>query len=259
MEEKRRLLAFVLNQPIASTYLSPQLNAEQQKRYEELCARLETGEPLAYVMGSAEFWSLHLKVTPEVLIPRPETELLVDITLSSFAAHRKIKALELGTGSAAIAIALKKERPNWEIVAVDKSVAALNIAKYNAEQYQTPIQFFESDWFNVFENQKFDLILSNPPYIAEGDPHLKGSIRFEPELALKSGLDGLKDLARIIKTAPQFLNPQGYLLLEHGYDQGEVVQELLLQNGYHSIKRFKDVFGNERAVRAKASVAFFQY
>ena len=250
MDQKRHLISYVLGQPISATYLNPKLNSNQQIRYDDLCQRLDSGEPLAYLLGSAEFWSLTLKVTPDVLIPRPETELLVEQALSRFPEKSTIHVLELGTGSGTISIALKKERPHWKITATDKSSAALAIAKHNAETHQTDIEFVESDWFQSVERQEFDLILSNPPYIAEDDPHLLGEIRYEPQMALQSGNDGLRDLRFIIQHAQEHLITDGILLLEHGYDQGLAVQQLLKKQGYQTVQTLKDIFGNDRVSSA---------
>ncbi len=258
MQDSRHLLAHVLGQPLSSTYLDPVLTTEQKKRYQLLHHRLLEGEPLAYLIHSAEFWSLTLKITPDVLIPRPETELLIEQALGLCSPKSSIQVLELGTGSGAISIALKKERPTWEITALDKSPKALEIAKYNAQRHNTEIQFWESDWFNVFDQapshstkssqspQRFDLIISNPPYIPEKDPHFEGSIKYEPLMALASGSDGLRDLKIIISKSREFLKPEGLLLLEHGYDQGAAVQELFRLNHYHNIKTIKDLYGNDR-------------
>jgi release factor glutamine methyltransferase len=247
VKEKRHLLAHVLQQPVSQTYLNPTLSESEQAEYEALVARLDEGEPLAYLLGSAEFWSLSFKVTPEVLIPRPETELLVEKALAIFPVPGPIKVLELGTGSGAISIALKKERPYWEILAIDKSPTALLVAKENARQNAVALSFLESDWFHAISpEEKFDLIVSNPPYLANNDPHLEGSIRYEPSLALVSGKTGLEALKRIIQESQHFLNPSGKLLLEHGYDQGTAVQTLLRESGYKDIQTFEDVFGNDR-------------
>jgi release factor glutamine methyltransferase len=249
MNEKRHLLAHVLNQSLSATYFAPPLTLEQQALYQNLCDRLDQGEPLAYLINSAEFWSLPLKITPDVLIPRPETELLIEQALALFNPELSIQVLELGTGSGAISIALKKERPDWEIIAIDKSPKALEVARHNADTHETFIQFFESDWFNQVNQitqQKFDLIISNPPYIPDQDPHFQGSIKYEPLMALASGSDGLKDLKIIISKSREFLKPKGLLLLEHGYDQGFAVQELLRLNHYQNIKTMKDLFKNDR-------------
>jgi release factor glutamine methyltransferase len=253
MNEKRHLLAHILNQPLSTTYLAPTLTVQQQELYAALCTRLDQGEPLAYLIGSQEFWSLKLRITPDVLIPRPETELLVETVLAYSAEFQpqKLKVLELGVGSGAISIALKKERPHWEITALDKSPSALAVAQENAKIHQIEIRFLASDWFSCLSTKpgnptKFEIIISNPPYISEQDPHLQGSISYEPQMALQSGPDGLKDLRIIIQESSNFLTQGGTLFLEHGYDQGPAVQALLKHHGYQKIQTLKDIFGNDR-------------
>jgi release factor glutamine methyltransferase len=250
VKEARYLLSHILGIPLSATYLNPSLTVEQQEAYQTLLDRRLKGEPLAYLIQSTEFWSLNLKITRDVLIPRPETELLVEQALHLIEPRRlPMNILELGTGSGAIAIALKKERPDWQVVAVDKSPAALAIAKENANTHQADILFFESDWFSEVPHrtsEKFDLIVSNPPYIAEQDPHFQGSIRYEPRIALASGLDGLKDLTNIVSKSREYLKPNGLLLLEHGYDQAEAVRSLLKRHHYQNIATVQDLFGNDR-------------
>jgi release factor glutamine methyltransferase len=205
-------------------------------------ARRRAGEPVSYITGWREFYGLALRVTPEVLIPRPETERLVELALERLPAPARV--LELGTGSGAIAIALATERPGLGIVATDVSKAALALARRNARDHGVEIAFVLSDWFDALGPEQFDLIVSNPPYVAAGDAHLeRGDVRFEPRLALVGGGDGLACIREIAVRAQNRLRPGGWLLMEHGYDQKDRCVELLLELGYADVGDFRDLAG----------------
>lgn len=247
------LLGFALNQSdvFLRTWPDASLDSAQLDIFCALVKRRERGEPVAYILGQKQFWSLDLKVTADTLIPRPETELLVEQVLH-LAAQRPVDTLlELGTGSGAIAIALAsefaKQSGNTKIIATDISQRALSIAKENAEQHQQSIEFIQSDWFDSIAQQQFDLIVSNPPYIERADRHLsQGDVRFEPLTALVSGDNGLQAIGHIIQTARKWLKPGGGLLLEHGYNQAEAVRYLFSENGYCQVGSLKDLSQNER-------------
>jgi len=224
------------------------LNVVQQDTFVVLLQRRMRGEPIAHILGEREFFGLNLKVTPATLIPRPDTELIVELALKRVPQAQPCRVLDMGTGSGAIALAIAKNKPNVEVVAVDASQAALSVAIENARRLNIPnVSFLHSDWFSALDDQRFDIILSNPPYIASGDIHLsQGDLRFEPLLALASGADGLDDIRRIISAAPQHLASNGWLLLEHGYDQAGSVRELLAQRGFVEVFSEKDIAGIER-------------
>jgi release factor glutamine methyltransferase len=241
------LLAHVLAKPKSYliTWPEAELSEDQCNRFNDLVEQRATGTPLAYLTGVKSFWDMELKVSPAVLIPRPETELLVECALSRLfpGAH----VLELATGSGAIACALAGERPDIVITATDISVEALKIAEGNAQQHHLKnIDFILSDWFTALEGQVFDLIIANPPYLAETDPHLSTDIRFEPRSALVSGKNGDEDYLAIIAQAALHLKPQGSILLEHGAEQGSRVRELLNTHYFSEIFTAKDLAGLER-------------
>ncbi|WP_020395949.1 peptide chain release factor N(5)-glutamine methyltransferase [Thiolinea disciformis] len=244
------LLMQVLNKPRSYLFTWPEvsLNQEQYTAFERLIEQRAKGMPVAYLIGYREFWGMALKVTADTLIPRPETELLVELALALLAPHQAFKVLDLGTGTGAIALAIAKERPQAQVLAVDSSPAALAVAQDNANQLGlTTIQFLQSDWFSAIPKQAFDLIMSNPPYIPDQDPHLQqGDVRFEPRSALSSGHDGLNALRTICRNAPQFLAPHAWLLLEHGYDQGRAVTDLLRHTGFQKVTCHKDLAGQDR-------------
>ena len=205
-------------------------------------ARRRAGEPVSYITGWREFYGLALRVPPEVLIPRPETERLVELALERLPAPARV--LELGTGSGAIAIALATERPGLGIVATDVSKAALAVARQNALRHGLEIEFVLSDWFEALGPGRFDLIVANPPYVAAGDAHLeRGDVRFEPRLALVGGEDGLDCIRKIAADAQTRLRAGGWLLLEHGHDQKDRCVELLLELGYADVSDFQDLAG----------------
>jgi len=216
--------------------------------YEQCLVRRLNGEPVAYIVGTREFYGHRLMVNADVLIPRPETELLVEQALARIEPGDAAQVLELGTGSGAIALAVALARPNARVCAVDKRIAALHVAQENSRQLAaTNIELVQSDWWTQLPPQCFDLILSNPPYIAEQDPHLKqGDVRFEPLSALAAGQDGLDDLRHIIAEAPNWLNAGGWLVLEHGYDQGAAVRSLLNSAGFAMVETHRDLAGLDR-------------
>lgn len=226
------------------------LDEAQARRYEALLARRLEGEPMAYLVGHREFMGHRFAVEPGVLIPRPETELLVETALDELACRGKERprVLDLGTGSGAIAVSLALARPDARVVATDVSEAALGVARRNAQALGARVDFLRGSWFEALEGQPpFDLIVSNPPYIRSGDPHLaQGDLRFEPIGALTDGADGLDALARIAGQAPRWLSPGGALWVEHGHEQAPDVRRLLHEAGFKQIRSFKDLAGIER-------------
>jgi release factor glutamine methyltransferase len=223
-------------------------DARQIAEFEALLARRRAGEPVAHIVGEREFWSLSLTVDAATLVPRPETELLVE-TVLALELPGDARVLDLGTGSGAIALALGSERPHWRITATDASGAALEVARANARQLGLErIRFQHGDWFlAVAGATRFDLIVGNPPYIPEQDPHLRrGDLRFEPRSALASGRDGLDDIRRITRDAPDYLSGGGWLWLEHGFDQGPAVADLLRERGFHAVTTHRDLAGHAR-------------
>lgn len=244
------LLQQVLNVPRAwlLAHSEHYPNETEHMHYQELLQRRLRGEPVAYLLGEREFFGLMFTVTPATLIPRPETELLVELALSHIPQQSFYRVLDLGTGSGAIALALAHARPDVEVLGCDASTTALAVAHANAQQLGVAnAAFIHSDWFEAFTTQKFNIIVSNPPYIAAGDPHLaRGDVRFEPISALVSGGDGLHDIRHIAAHAPDHLEPGGWLLLEHGYDQAAQVSELLLQAGFDEVFSACDLAGIER-------------
>jgi release factor glutamine methyltransferase len=214
--------------------------------FHNFCQRRLNGEPVAYIVGSKPFFGLDLQVDKRVLVPRPDTETLVEWTLTFNAAN---KILDMGTGSGAIALALKSARPDWQITALDASPDALDVAQNNAKRLNLNVNFLQSSWFDSLKSDTsqptFDLIVSNPPYIVEGDWHM-AALAHEPKQALTSGADGLDDIRQIILQSPDFLTSGGWLLLEHGYDQAVAVRDLLTQRGFAQVQSQKDLAGLER-------------
>ncbi|OZA28567.1 MAG: protein-(glutamine-N5) methyltransferase, release factor-specific [Hydrogenophilales bacterium 17-64-11] len=212
-----------------------------------LLTRRLAGEPIAYLVGAREFYGRPFEVSPAVLIPRPDTELLVELALAHMPPSQAVEVLDLGTGSGCIAITLALERPLARVTALDRSPAALAVARRNAARLDAHVEFLSSDWFAALGGRRFDLIVGNPPYIAAGDPHLgRGDIRFEPLAALAAGGDGLDDLRRLTATACAHLKPGGALLLEHGYDQADAVQALLRASGFQRPRSWTDLSGIRR-------------
>lgn len=234
------------------------VDEQAQHIFATLLERRVAGEPIAYLLGYQEFWSLSLKVTPDTLIPRPETEGLVELALKKLPLNLSHRVVDLGTGSGAIALALATERPDWRIVATDDSDAALAVAQHNAQVFQlNQIDFFSGFWCSALPaNERFAAIVSNPPYIAHGDAHLQqGDLRFEPKTALVSGREGLDDLQHIISTAQSHLAENGWLLLEHGYQHSVAVCDLLSTHGYTQVESFRDLAGQLRYSVGKRSVS----
>ncbi|WP_350283205.1 peptide chain release factor N(5)-glutamine methyltransferase [Nitrosomonas sp.] len=224
------------------------LSTDQLACFRQMIARRIAGEPVAYLTGERGFYDLVFEVTPDVLIPRPETELLVEMALSKIPSDRKCNILDLGTGSGAIAITLARHRSDACVTAVDFSPGAMAVARRNARMHAVKnIVFVEADWFSGFIREKFDVIVANPPYIAEGDPHLKqGDLRFEPLIALAARDNGLDCIRTIITQAPDYLEPSGWLMLEHGYDQADVCRELLDTAGFTCLFTRPDIAGTDR-------------
>ena len=248
--EAQILLCHVIQQPRAwlAAHDRDLIAPEQAAAFDALLQRRLHGEPIAYILGEREFYSLAFKVTPAVLIPRPETELLVELALERLPAGRTVRVLDLGTGSGAVAVTLALHRPQAEVVAVDRSASALEVARENAQRLGAGnLRLIQSDWFSALDGEKFDLIVSNPPYIAAADPHLtQGDVRFEPPAALASGADGLDDIRTIIKGAASHLKSGGWLLFEHGYDQAAACRELLTQAGFGQVASAADLAGIAR-------------
>ena len=224
------------------------LEANQLEALEALVQRRLNGEPIAYILGSREFYGLQLKTTPATLIPRPDTETLVEAALAKIPQNASLNILDLGTGTGAVALAIASQRPQTKVTAVDASLEALKVATENAQSLNlSNVRLIESNWFSALGGEKFDVIVSNPPYIAKDDEHLKqGDLRFEPLSALASGVDGLDDIRKIIQDAPDYLNPNGWLMLEHGYNQAHAVAALLNARGFSKVAHAKDIAGTLR-------------
>lgn len=215
----------------------------------ECCTqRRVKGEPIAYILGEREFYGLNLAVTSATLIPRPDTETLVEAALSRIPLEQNLHVLDLGTGTGAIALAIAQQRPQAYVTAADASQPALDVAIQNGQQLKlSNVSFISSDWFSKLQQKQFDVIVSNPPYIEDSDPHLQqGDLRFEPISALASGADGLDDIRRILDDCLIHLKPQGWLMLEHGYNQAKAVRELMANTGLVDIETLKDIGGNDR-------------
>jgi release factor glutamine methyltransferase len=249
------LLCEVLHKPRSYLYTWPEraLSEGEHRDYARLLARRQAGEPVAHILGAREFWSLNLKVTAETLIPRPETELLVEAALQRLPASGG-RIADLGTGSGAIALVLASECTGCEVMAVERSAAALAVAEENARQLGIGnVTFLHGSWYEPLKGERFDLIVSNPPYICADDPHLRqGDVRFEPLTALASGADGLDDIRLIIGGAMNHLEAGGWLLLEHGYDQGEAVCALLRAAGFRAVADLADLQGHGRVAVGQA-------
>lgn len=230
------------------TWPEHELSDEQWQQYQQLVERRMAGEPVAYLTGVQGFWTLELMVTADTLVPRPDTELLVEQVLALSDSTTLDKAvLDMGTGTGAIALALASERPRWSITATDIHTATLDVARRNSETLNLPLRLIESAWFGQLTGERFHIIVSNPPYIEERDEHLQGiGVRFEPQRALASGSDGLDAIREIIANAPAHLYEDGWLLLEHGYNQGVVVRALLQARGFTEVRTVQDMGDNDR-------------
>lgn len=250
--EAEMLLAHVLGKGRSYLYTWPdhELDAEQAAAFEALVARREAGEPVAHILGERGFWSLDLKVSTDTLIPRPETELLVEAAQARLAEcdTQPVRIADLGTGSGAIALAIASDCPSCEVVAVERSAGALAVARENAERHRLGnVELLQGSWYEPLAGRRFHLILSNPPYICADDPHLqRGDVRFEPLSALASGADGLDDIRHLVAHAPAHLESGGWLLLEHGWEQGEAVRNLLIAGGFQQVESLLDLEGRER-------------
>ncbi len=248
--EAELLLAHALGRPRGWLYAHADAaaGAAEAARFEALLERRGRGEPVAYLCGRRGFWTLDLMVTPDTLIPRPETERLVELALERLPHSGRVRIADLGTGSGAIALALASERPEALVAATDASPAALAVAGANARAAGLGnVCFHAGDWFAALPGQRFDLVASNPPYVADGDPHLlEGDLRFEPSAALSSGSDGLDAIRRIVADAPAHLSPGGWLLLEHGWAQGAAVRALLQAAGFVEVGTRRDLEERDR-------------
>jgi release factor glutamine methyltransferase len=245
--ERRMLVAHALGMSRVAliTQSDTALDAAQAQRIAILFERRSNGEPIAYLLGLREFHGLDFEVSPSVLIPRADTELLVDLAIERL--PRQGSVLDMGTGSGAIAVAIGASRRDAHVTATDLSDAALTVARRNAARHAVQVRLLRSDWFAAVTNEKFTMIVSNPPYIAAGDPHLaQGDLRFEPVDALTDHHDGLSALRKIIHDASHFLDNDGWLLLEHGYDQADAVRALLNAAQFHEIQSWRDLAGIER-------------
>jgi release factor glutamine methyltransferase len=244
--EKRALLAHALG--VAREYLlahpEAPLAPRALERYARMAQARAAGVPLAYLVGVQEFYGLPMQVTPAVLIPRPDTELLVERALAALPQDAPARVLELGTGSGCVAIALALARPAWQVLATDRSVAALEVARENGRRLGATVHWLAGDWYAPLHG-RFDLIVSNPPYVAAADPHL-AELAHEPREALTDGGDGLAALRHIVAGAAAHLQRGGQLLLEHGHDQGAAVRALLQAKSYVGIETFRDLAGHER-------------
>lgn len=225
------------------------LTAEQEQHYLDGIMRLAKNEPLAYIIGSQPFWTLDLKVTSDTLVPRPDTEIVIE-TVLALDLPKVVNVVDLGTGTGAIALALASEKLLWQITATDIYAPSLEVAKFNAEKHGlNKVNFALGSWYQALStqqrNEKFDLIVSNPPYIDPDDAHI-AKLEYEPQRALVSENKGLSDLEFIIREAPQWLNANGWIVLEHGYDQASIVQNLLKQQGFKNVRTVQDYGGNDR-------------
>jgi release factor glutamine methyltransferase len=248
--DARVLLAHVTGRSSAELAAHPegQMRLQQETAYRELVDRREAGEPVAYLTGGREFYGRQFKVSPAVLIPRPETELLVDLALERIPRDSNARILDVGTGSGCIAIAIASERSHCKVLALDQSLEALAVARRNAyELHVGNVGFLNSNWFAALRDEHFDVIVSNPPYVASADPHLsQGDLRHEPREALEGGDDGLTAIRHLVTESRKHLTPGGWLLVEHGHDQGVAVRALFEAAGYRDIFSERDVADIER-------------
>ena len=247
--EARMLLEAVLDKPRSwlIAHADAAVSAKVELAFDALAARRIAGEPIAYILGRREFYGLDFRVSPAVLIPRPETELLIELALARIPEGEPARIVDLGTGSGAIAVTLAKLRHQARVTAVDVDYAALSIARANAKQQRVSVRCFCGDWFGALQGERFDLVVSNPPYVASADPHLQaGDLRFEPQRALAGGADGMDCIRAIVAQAPAHLGPGAWLLLEHGYDQAEASRALLEAQGLQEVQSWPDLAGIPR-------------
>jgi release factor glutamine methyltransferase len=248
--EASLLLSYVIGRNPAYIIAHPELplRSDEAQRFSALVERRSEGEPVAYLTGEREFYGRRFSVSPSVLIPRPETELLVDLAIERISTADAVRVLDLGTGSGCVAIALASERSRSKVLAVDQSVAALAVARANALALRAGnVAFLQSNWFDALGAERFDLIVSNPPYIAAGDPHLtRGDLRYEPRSALEAGVDGLDSIRWIVEHARRYLAGGGWLLFEHGHDQAQTARALLKAAAYAEVFSACDLAGIER-------------
>lgn len=232
-------------------YLEIQVTPTQKKQLADYVSRRVAGEPIAYILGEKEFWSLNLTVTPDVLIPRPETEMLVEWILKNLPKDEKLRVADLGTGSGAIAIAIASERPHWQLVAIDNYKKALKVAKTNSEKHHIHnINFYLGEWCQALAQRNYHAIVGNPPYIPDNDKHLQ-QLKYEPRGALAGGPDGLSAIKTIIEEAKSYITNGGWLLLEHGFDQSQKIIELMQEAHYHQIQGHTDLAGLPRMIVAR--------
>ena len=246
------LLARTLDVPRSYLFAHPEdrLDTNARERFAEIVGRRIEGLPMAYITGEKEFWSMTLHVSPETLVPRPETEILVDRALMNLPRRSDASVLDLGTGSGAIALAIARERPLCRVVATDVSAGAVAVAEENARRHGLPnIEFRVGDWIEPVRNERFDIVVSNPPYVASGDSHLD-ALGFEPRTALEAGPDGLRDIRSIAASAGAVLVAGGNMLLEHGAEQADEVQEILGGFGWSAVETFRDLAGLPRVTSA---------
>jgi len=251
--EAELLLLHVLGKPRSwlFAHATDPVEAGDAADFHALLARRVAGEPVAYLLGHRGFWTLDLAVSPATLIPRPETELLVELALARLPVDTALAVADLGTGSGAIALALASERPQVDVTATDLSAAALDVARGNAARNGLArVRFVQGAWFAPLQGMRFDLIASNPPYIASNDPHLQqGDLRHEPATALASGIDGLDDIRLIVADAGAHLLPGGWLLIEHGWDQGAAIRALFEHAGFEQVYTERDLEQRDRVTR----------
>lgn len=249
------LLSHILKVDRSYLYSHPEktISDNEKDQFLTLIEKRIQGMPVAHLTGNKEFWSLQLQVTSDTLIPRPETEILVEKILEQIPANVSWEIADLGTGSGAIALAIAKEKPSCSVIATDISEGALDVAKHNAQQLNIHnTQFIAGNWFGPLKGKLFHVIVSNPPYIAEGDPHLKqGDVKFEPRSALIAGNDGLEYIRLITREAHQYLQPKGMLVFEHGYEQGQAVRALFSEHNYINVRTLCDLAGLDRITLGK--------
>lgn len=246
--EAELLLCHLLQKNTAYLFTWPEqvLSLEQQEQLEVWMQQRLAGQPLAWILGEWEFWGLPLQVSPATLIPRADTESLVELALE-LDLNPQARVLDLGTGTGALALALKSERPGWQVEAVDCASAAVQLARTNARQLQLDVRIWQSDWWQAVPPGRYDLVVSNPPYIHPSDPHLnQGDVRFEPRRALVGGEDGLEAYRQLLAEVPQRLQPEGWFLVEQGYDQSKAVAELFEQAQLSQVRTYQDAGGQPR-------------